>query len=130
MEARQLIAQHRLELIRPWTRNGPWLDVGCAAGDFIAAAEEVDIAVEGIDASREAVERARSRGLTVHLANAETFQPERAYQTITAFDVIEHLRDPRAFTEGLAGWLSPGGSAGSTNGWSLPASHHASRAHS
>jgi len=109
VEIRRLIAEHRLGLIRPWTRSGPWLDVGCAAGDFIAAAERAGSPVEGIDASAEAVERARARGLNVRRAGVETFRPESRYQTVSAFDLIEHLLDPRAFISGLADWLAPGG---------------------
>jgi SAM-dependent methyltransferase len=109
VETRRLIAEHRLQLIRPWVQSGPWLDVGCAAGDFIAAAEQAGRSVEGIDASAEAVERARARGLNVRHAGVETFRPEQRYQTVSAFDLIEHLLDPRAFIAGLVDWLSPGG---------------------
>ena len=53
--------------------------------------------------------RARERGLTMHHTSVEDFSPPAPYDTITAFDVLEHLREPRAFLDRLRGWLAPGG---------------------
>lgn len=108
-EIRRLIAEHRLGVIRPLARAGRWLDVGCATGHFVEAAAATGMAAEGLDVSPGAVERARARGLTAHLSKVEDFVPPAAYDTITAFDVIEHLLDPRAFVDRLRSWLAPGG---------------------
>ena len=90
-EVRGLIARHRLESIRPFAREGRWLDVGASSGDFVAAvAGEREI--EGLELSEQAVEEARSRGLTMHCSSAEAFEPEAPYEMITAFDVLEHRR--------------------------------------
>jgi SAM-dependent methyltransferase len=108
-EIRRLIAEHRLGVIRPLARAGRWLDVGCATGHFVEAAAATGMAAEGLDVSPGAVARARARGLTAHLSKVEDFVPPAAYDTITAFDVIEHLLDPRAFIDRLRSWLAPGG---------------------
>jgi SAM-dependent methyltransferase len=111
-EIRRLIAAHRLERIRG-AHDGPisgrWLDVGCSTGDFVEVAGAAGASVEGIDAARGAIESARARGLAVNLTLVEDFSPASPYSLITAFDVIEHLLDPRDFVRRLCGWLEPGG---------------------
>jgi SAM-dependent methyltransferase len=106
---RRLIAEHRLAEIRPHARAGRWLDVGAATGHFVEAAVHAGIAAEGCELSASAVASARARGLTMHHAAVEDFTPAAPYDTITAFDVLEHLREPRAFLERLRRWLTPGG---------------------
>jgi SAM-dependent methyltransferase len=107
-EVRALIARHRLESIRNFAREGRWLDVGASSGDFVeVAAAERDI--EGLELSERAVEEARSRGLRMHCGSVETFEPPTPYAMISAFDVLEHLREPRAFLQRLRGWLTEGG---------------------
>ena len=106
---RRLIAEHRLAAIRPHVRPGRWLDVGAATGHFVEAAARAGIAAEGCELSGSAVASARARGLTMHHAAIEDFAPPARYDTITAFDVIEHLREPRAFLDRLRSWLAPAG---------------------
>jgi 2-polyprenyl-3-methyl-5-hydroxy-6-metoxy-1,4-benzoquinol methylase len=108
-DIRRLIAEHRLSVVQPRARAGRWLDVGCATGHFVEAARRAGQAAEGLDVSPGAVERARARGLTAHLGRVEDFRPDAPYDTITAFDVIEHLLDPRGFLDRLRSWLVPGG---------------------
>jgi SAM-dependent methyltransferase len=108
-DIRRLIAEHRFGIVRPGARVGRWLDVGCATGHFVEAARRSGVAAEGLDVSPGAVARARARGLVAHLGRVEDFEPDAPYDTITAFDVIEHLLDPRGFLDRLRGWLVPGG---------------------
>jgi SAM-dependent methyltransferase len=106
---RRLIAEHRLAAIRPHARPGRWLDVGAATGHFVEAAARAGIAAEGCELSGSAVADARARGLTMHHAAVEDFTPAAPYDTLTAFDVLEHLREPRAFLDRVRGWLVPAG---------------------
>jgi SAM-dependent methyltransferase len=106
---RTAIARHRLAAVRPLAPAGPWLDVGCATGAFLAAAAAAGIEGEGLELAADAAERARARGLRVRCTTAEAFVPSRRYAAVTAFDVLEHLPDPAALVERLAGWLLPGG---------------------
>jgi SAM-dependent methyltransferase len=108
-DIRRLIAAHRFEVIQPLARPGRWLDVGCATGHFLEQAAGAGMTAEGLDVSPGAIDRARARGLTAHRARVEEFRPGAPYDTITAFDVIEHLLDPRGFLDRLRGWLAPGG---------------------
>ncbi len=108
-DIRRGIAEYRLAVVQPFARPGRWLDVGCSGGQFIEAAQNAGIEAEGLDLSEEAVARARELGLTAHHASVEDFAPERPFETVTAFDVIEHSRDPRAFVQSCRGWLVPRG---------------------
>lgn len=108
-ETRDLIAAHRLEVVRDMLRPGRWLDVGCATGSFVRAATGAGLAAEGLDVSREAVEQARASGLVAHHGRVEDFVPTQPYDAVTAFDVLEHSIDPRDFLARLHGWLRPGG---------------------
>ncbi len=108
-EIRRTIANDRLSLVRAVARGERWLDVGCAGGEFVEAARAAGFIAEGIDLSRQAVTRARARGLAVHHARFEDFAPEQTYDTVTAFDLIEHTLEPRAFLRQIHRWLAPRG---------------------
>lgn len=108
-DTRELIAEHRLARVLEVAAPGHWLDVGCSTGSFVAAAVSAGCAAEGLDISREAVEIARSNGVLAHHGRVEDFAPSLRYDVITAFDVLEHSVDPRAFVKRLHGWLRPGG---------------------
>jgi len=108
-DARRAVARRRLALLRPLAPPGPWLDVGCSTGAFVAAAVAAGLAAEGVELASAAVVEARARGLTVHHAPVEDFAPGRRWAMVTAFDVVEHLRDPVGFVRRAAGWLEPDG---------------------
>ena len=108
-EARRAVARRRLALLRPLAPPGSWLDVGCSTGAFVAAAVAAGLAAEGVELASAAVVEARARGLTVHHAPIEDFAPGRRWALVTAFDVVEHLRDPVGFVRRAAGWLEPDG---------------------
>lgn len=106
---RRAIAESRLAAVRPLAPAGAWLDVGASTGAFVAAASSAGIEAEGLEISSVAVEQARAQGLNVHQGAVEDFRPERSYAVITAFDVVEHLGEPRDFVRRIGEWLMPGG---------------------
>lgn len=113
VEARQikaLTARERLSCVTPYCHPGRWLDVGCSNGVFVAAAREAGMDAEGIELAAPAVEEARQAGLPVHRATIEQHNPGYLYDTITAFDVLEHVLDPVGFLQAAHRLLAPGGS--------------------
>ena len=106
---RTAIAEDRLARLRPLAPAGPWLDVGCSTGAFVAAAARAGLVAEGLEVSSVAVEAARARGLTIHHGAVEDFAPAAPLAVVTAFDVIEHLPDPVGFARRVRPWLQPDG---------------------
>lgn len=74
--------------------TGPVLDVGCGAGYFLAALEQLDVPAQGFDVSEEAVDMARDRSrepVILHDANVRWPLEDRRFGAVTMFDVIEHF---------------------------------------
>jgi SAM-dependent methyltransferase len=106
------VARRRLDLIQaaaPGARS--LLDVGCGTGEVLLEARERGWSVQGVepieDASREAREE---RGLDVRTATLEeSGLPQAEHDVVSAFHVLEHIADSRAFLSSLARWARPGG---------------------
>jgi methionine biosynthesis protein MetW len=87
--------RHRaaLELVQ----QEPVLDVGGGDGLFLTMLAERGLTKLAMaDFSEVAVERARESGLDAHLVNLDDGLPfpDRAFGTVCALDVLEHLSDP------------------------------------
>jgi len=89
----------RLDLIERYKKPGTILDIGCASGEFLAAARQCGWAVIGIDVSEYAVESARRKhNLDVRKTTLEEANfAEGAFDVITAGDILEHTRAPADF---------------------------------
>jgi SAM-dependent methyltransferase len=74
------------------------LDVGCGAGYFLDAARIAGWQVAGVELSESASQVARSLlGLDVFTgALADAAFPDGAFDLVTMFEVLEHMRDPGA----------------------------------
>lgn len=97
-------ARKRLGKIEKLKDRGHLLDVGCAFGFFLEVARERGWRVSGVEISEYAASYA-SRELHLDVANhnAESWTyPERSYDVITMWDLIEHLRDPAGTLRKLA----------------------------
>lgn len=87
------------------------LDVGCGAGDFLAAvAPRVRLAV-GLETNEAAASAAGARGLAVAVAPLETFAAERegSFDAVTILHVVEHLQEVRQHLRAAVRCLRPGG---------------------
>lgn len=90
--------------------RGRLLDVGCGSGEFAAAARDHGFDVQAVEPESSGAEVAHSRGLDVRTAMLEDAGlPERSYDVVCAFHVLEHLPDSRAFLRSLARFTKPGG---------------------
>jgi 2-polyprenyl-3-methyl-5-hydroxy-6-metoxy-1,4-benzoquinol methylase len=87
------------------------LEVGCGVGTFLVRAKERGWDVEGVDLSEEAISASRDvHGLPVRVGSFDELEfEEGAYAAIAAWEVLEHLPDPRRFLERARRLLRPGG---------------------
>lgn len=110
-------AAFRLRKVLRWTKPaGKWLDVGCANGVFVSTAATMGVDACGIELSSVAVQQACEQGLNVRQARIEELPAAERFDCVTAFDVIEHVLDPRGFLQSIADRLN----AGATCVLSLP----------
>src|SRR3954454_23485352 len=90
--------QDRAELVRLLPRPlGRVLDVGCGAGGTAGPLREAGAErLVGIELDPQAAARARARFDAVHVGRAEDALAalEERFETILAYDLLEHLPDP------------------------------------
>ena len=93
--------------------RGKLLDVGCGFGNFMLIARKRGFEVFGMEASQEAVKIANEKfGLNVVRASKFEELPEDwkgPYKVITAFEVVEHLQDPKSFFQDVYNMLEDKG---------------------
>lgn len=92
--------------------NPRLLEIGCGHGEFLLEARSRGFDVEGLEYSEHAAAEANSRlGHTAVRVGSPEVEclPASAYDVIGAFDVIEHLRDPKRALEYMRDALKPGG---------------------
>ncbi len=91
-------------------RYDRWLDVGCATGDFLEAAQHQVSFLHGIEFSAYAVEQARKRDFSqVVQGSILGYDQNELYDLITFWDVLEHLESPRQSLQKAFSLLRPGG---------------------
>lgn len=111
---RRAHARRKLALLRHLppriARQGRLLDVGCAAGFFLAEAR-AHYDVQGVELSTWSSAYARDRlGLSVHTGTLQQAAlPSDHFDVVTMWDVIEHVSDPVPLLAEAARVLKPGG---------------------
>ncbi len=86
------------------------LDIGCGAGGYLVAGQNLGLKVEGVEPSDSHSTIARSLGLDVKQGYfiADDFPPE-TYDLVVLSHVIEHIYEPFEFLRGIMKVLKPGG---------------------
>jgi SAM-dependent methyltransferase len=88
------------------------LDLGCADGALLVLACQAGASeVKGVEVSPEAAQHGRSQyGLEILETSADILPfPDKTFNVVTAFDLIEHVRQPAQLFQEVNRVLSPGG---------------------
>jgi SAM-dependent methyltransferase len=117
-----LLDELELGVAVPFARGRDVLEVGCGTGLILSRLAEVARRAEGVDLSPGMLEKARTRGLTVHEASAtELPYPDASFDVVLSFKVLAHVPDVRLALTEMARVCRPGGRvlAELYNPWSL-----------
>ena len=94
----------------PFRKNNRLLDIGCGAGNLLAAARKSGWDGQGLDVSPSAVKHVRGLGFEVYEGELQDAAfPSQHFDVVTAAELLEHLIDPRPLLQEVARILRPGG---------------------
>lgn len=111
-EAHAYFVENRIRpLERYLARGSRVLDVGCGAGVFVRVMRDRGYQIRGIDLSPRSVEVGREKlalAGDVSVGHWTDLGPDRN-DAVTAWTLIEHLKNPEGFVRRAAAVLAPGG---------------------
>lgn len=82
------------------------LDIGAGGGEFTFLANMMGYDSAGIDPASGYIEHTRENyGTDLRAIDLDQIEPDRKYQLITLFHVLEHLPDPQGAIKSIAGHL-------------------------
>lgn len=107
-------AMKLLGLLKPYAPPpGRLLEIGCATGLFLGAAQAAGYKVTGLEPAaghRQAISPGIADAVLPHKLE-EADLPGNSFDAVVAIQVLEHLLDPSVFAEELKRILKPGGVA-------------------
>ncbi|MBI2009910.1 MAG: class I SAM-dependent methyltransferase, partial [Candidatus Chisholmbacteria bacterium] len=108
----QADAQKKFRLVKPFfSKTSRLLDYGCGLGHFLGLARKVSKLVYGYDISTSAAVKATKR-FNVKVKSGEPNRQlfsKNTFDTVTCFDVIEHIPHFEETMKWFYFWLKPGG---------------------
>lgn len=109
---KQMTAVGYLKLLQKFTRGGKLLDIGCATGEMMRAAQNRGFDVYGVEISPFGIKRCREmfgeHKIIGHSLQKNDFQ-ESFFDVIVLSDLLEHIREPQEFIAMVTRLLKPGG---------------------
>lgn len=109
---RDYFVEHRVTPLRQYLRpGGSLLDVGCGVGVFVRVMQDLGYRAHGTDVSVRSVSVGRDRlGLGEALSVSDWSESmSGVYDAITAWTLIEHLKNPAGFLNKASAAVAPGG---------------------
>ena len=106
------MSHKRLQIIKQYIKSGTLLDIGCAYGPFLKAADEAGYIAEGMDVSGDAVKYVNNElGIKAYTSDfSEEGKHENvSYDIVTMWYVIEHFKNPEKVLDKVKSILPEGG---------------------
>lgn len=102
---------HRIRFFSNIKQRGRVLDIGCGNGYFLAACQNRDYDVQGLDISDWAVQYATQKlGLSVKTGEINTVKlPSHSFDIITMWHFLEHTKNPLQTLLEVKNWLKKDG---------------------
>lgn len=100
------------ETMKLLTGSGSLLEIGCAEGEFLQAAQKKGLKVEGIELNQDAAKQARAKGLAVSEVLLSEFLKQGnqgKFDWVCSFQVLEHIDNVNLFINEALACLKPGG---------------------
>lgn len=100
----ELEAKKRLTVIKQYVNKGKLIDIGCGYGHFLNEAKQAGFQVMGLDISEEAIKQLKLRyGIPGQTGEVKKgFLAKSRFEVITAWDVVEHLPNPKISFKAIA----------------------------
>ncbi|MFA6081405.1 MAG: class I SAM-dependent methyltransferase [Patescibacteria group bacterium] len=122
LPAHEKYFRQKISNIKKLRKDGRLLDVGCAYGTLIKEANNHGFMAEGIDISGFAVKQCHKKNLRATVGVITDVKKSNYYDVVTAFEVVEHERDPLLTIRTAKQLLKPYGllivSVPNSNSWS------------
>lgn len=101
--------QLKYNLIRKYASGKKVLDYGAGTGDFVAFAQKHGADAMGLEPSEVARSTAEKKGISIKSLDELENLESATFDVITLWHVLEHLEDPKKFTELISTKLKKGG---------------------
>ena len=101
--------RRRYNFVKEKISNKDVLDFGCGIGGFLGMAKKSARDVSGVELERVLQSSFQERELNVFSNLKEVQEKSKKYDIITAFHVIEHLKNPKEILKELSQLLTEGG---------------------
>lgn len=95
---KERFGKERVAIMKEWfpgKENLSFLDIGCASGFIVEAAQDAGMDAWGVDFSPNVVEFGKKRGLNLMVGGLEVVPTEKKFDVIALFDVLEHVVNPK-----------------------------------
>jgi 2-polyprenyl-3-methyl-5-hydroxy-6-metoxy-1,4-benzoquinol methylase len=113
-DMKRLTARVMFERLKEYRgkHGGTLLEIGCGQGESLVEAETLGYDVTGVEFSSHSVGVAQKRLQRGRVTQGEITSvdlPERTFDVVMSMDVVEHVRNPRAFMQAVHRVLKPDG---------------------
>tara|TARA_Y100000766_G_scaffold285409_1_gene308658 strand:+ start:16361 stop:17314 length:954 start_codon:yes stop_codon:yes gene_type:complete len=107
---KRILGQNKYDQILKYSvKKGSVLDIGCGVGELIDVFKDNDWDSDVVELNPAAIEWLEKRGHNVNKIHFADYNTDKKYDVVMAWNVIEHVLDPKDFVKKAFDLLKPGG---------------------